>query len=76
MTGVHRLALHGHRTFVDKVRFNPDGSTLASEAPDGTLRIWALDLDDLIDLAWGKLSREFTDSDCQAVLQVSESPKP
>jgi WD40 repeat protein/DNA-binding SARP family transcriptional activator len=75
-SGTHRLALHGHRTSVDKVRFSPDGSKLASVAPDGTLRIWALDLDDLIDLAWGKLSREFTDADCQAVLQVAECPDP
>ncbi|HSM17993.1 MAG TPA: WD40 repeat domain-containing protein, partial [Gemmatimonadales bacterium] len=75
-TGVQRLALHGHRSSVDKVRFSPDGSTLASVAPDGTLRIWALDLDDLIDLAWSKLSREFTDADCQALLGVAECPDP
>ena len=75
-TGAHRLGLHGHRTFVDKVRFSPDGSTLASVAPDGTLRIWALDLDDLIALAWGKLSREFADADCQALLRVAECPAP
>jgi WD40 repeat protein/DNA-binding SARP family transcriptional activator len=75
-SGTLRLALHGHRSAVDKVRFSPDGSKLASVAPDGTLRIWALDLDDLIDLAWGKLSREFTDADCQAMLQVAECPDP
>jgi WD40 repeat protein len=75
-SGTHRLALHGHRTSVDKVRFSPDGSKLASVAPDGTLRIWALDLDDLIDLAWGKLSRDFTDSDCQALLRMDECPHP
>ena len=74
-SGAHRLALHGHRTLVDKVRFSPDNSTLASIAPDGTLRMWALDLDDLIDIAWGKLSREFTHEDCQTLLRA-DCPSP
>jgi WD40 repeat protein len=75
-SGVVRLSLHGHRTAADKVRFSPDGSKLASVAPDGTLRIWALDLDDLIAIAWGKLSREFADAECQALLRVAECPDP
>jgi WD40 repeat protein len=75
-SGAHRLALHGHRSMVDKVRFSPDGSRLASVSPDGTLRIWALDLDDLIDIAWAKLSLEFADADCQALLREAECPTP
>jgi WD40 repeat protein/DNA-binding SARP family transcriptional activator len=75
-SGVVRLSLHGHRTAADKVRFSPDGSKLASVAPDGTLRIWALDLDDLIDIAWRKLSRQFTDADCEALLRVPQCPDP
>lgn len=75
-SGAHRLALHGHRILVDKVRFSPDGSRLASVSPDGTLRIWALDLDDLIDIAWAKLSLEFADADCQALLRTAECPTP
>jgi WD40 repeat protein len=75
-SGTHRLALYGHRTSVDKVRFSPDGSKLASVAPDGTLRIWALDLDDLIDIAWRDLSRQFTDADCEVLLRVPQCPDP
>jgi len=75
-SGAHRLALHGHRIMVDKVRFSPDGSRLASVSTDGTLRIWALDLDDLIDIAWRELSRQFTDADCEALLRVPHCPDP
>jgi WD40 repeat protein len=67
-TGRQELVLLGHQAAVFEARFSPDGTRLASSSPDGTARVWALDLDDLIALAEGKLTREFTDEECQQYL--------
>jgi WD40 repeat protein len=52
------------------VSFSPDGSRLASVGADGTLRVWALDLDDLIEIAENELTRTLTDQECQQYLHV------
>ena len=58
---------------VDQVAFSPDGSTLATLG-DGILRIWALDIDDLLEIAHGEVTRSLTDEECRQYLHVEACP--
>jgi WD40 repeat protein len=53
-----------------KVVFSPDGSMLASSAVDG-IRVWALDIDDLIDIARRNVTRSLSDEECRQYLHVA-----
>ena len=62
------LVLRG-QDVIDQVAFSPDGSMLATQG-DGTLRIWALEIDDLLEIARGNVTRAFTDEECRQYLHV------
>jgi Novel STAND NTPase 1/WD domain, G-beta repeat len=55
---------------VTSVAFSPDGSRLASVGADGALRVWALDLDDLVEIARSELTRTLTDDECRQYLHL------
>jgi WD40 repeat protein/DNA-binding SARP family transcriptional activator len=65
-----RLVLRGHEAPIWQVRFSPDGSRVASSSQDGTIRIWTLDLDELIAIAERKLTRGLTDEECREYLRL------
>ncbi len=69
-TGVTELVLRGHQGPVRQVRFSPDGSKLVSIGRDGAVRVWALDLDDLMAIAHDKLTRDLTDEECRQYLHL------
>jgi WD40 repeat protein len=52
------------------VSFSPDGSRPATTAADGTVRIWALDLDQLVAIAERKVTRTLTDDECRRYLHT------
>jgi WD40 repeat protein len=53
-------------SLVTDLAFGPDGTTLtAAVAGEGVARLFALDLDDLIGIATGRLTRSFTDTECR-----------
>ena len=53
-----------------KVVFSPDGSMLASRAADGT-RVWALDIDDLLEIARQNVTGSLSDQECRHYLHVA-----
>ena len=74
-TGVEQLVLRGTERRVGNVLFSPDGSKLVSVADDGIVRVWALDLDDLIAIAESRLTRTLTDDECRQYLHVDRCPQ-
>jgi WD40 repeat protein len=55
------------------VAFSPDGSLLASV--DGTtVRVWALDIDDLLEIARQNVTRSLTEEECRLYLHVEACP--
>jgi hypothetical protein len=53
------------------VSFSPDGTRLASTSCDG-VRIWALDIDDLLEIARREVPRALTDEECRQYLHVDQ----
>ncbi len=57
-----------------KLAFSPDGTRLAYTAADGTVRVLALEIDDLIRLARSRLTRSWTPDECRTYLHVESCP--
>ena len=75
-TGEQRLVLPGNECAVSDVAFSPDGTRLASTSGcDGT-RVWALDIDDLLEIARGDVTRSLTDEECLQHLHADRCPPP
>jgi len=66
-TGAQRLVLPG-ACGVSDVAFSADGTKLASASPCDGVRIWALDIDDLLQIAQQKVTRPLTDEECRQYL--------
>ncbi|MCI0634612.1 MAG: protein kinase [Actinobacteria bacterium] len=73
-SGEQVLALRGHEGAVARLAFSPDGTMLASKSLDGTVRIWALDLDDLLEIARQQVRRSLTDEECRQYLHLEACP--
>ena len=72
-TGAQRLVLPGFGCTVSEVAFSPDGTRLASASPCGGLRIWALDIGDLLEIA-RQVPRTLTDEECRQYLHMDRCP--
>jgi WD40 repeat protein len=72
-TGELLSALRGHRCTVGGLSFSPDGSLLASTACDG-VRVWALDIDRLLDVARANVTRSLTADECRTYLHLDACP--
>jgi WD40 repeat protein len=77
-TGALELTLR-HPVAVSQISFSPDGSRLATYTPGvepdpGLIRVWALDVDDLLALARLEVTRTLTLSECRRYLHLEHCP--
>lgn len=72
--GAEQLVLRGSGCEVWGVAFSPDGTKLASTSWCDGVRIWALDIDDLLEIARREARRSLTDEECRQYLHVEECP--
>ena len=69
------LRLTAHTDYVMDVAFTPDGNRLISASLDGTVRVYALVLEELVELAQSRLTRGLTTEECQRYLHVESCPE-
>jgi WD40 repeat protein len=76
-TGEQQLVLRTPGCLVASVAFSPDGTKLSSTSPcyGGMVRIWALDIDDLLEIARREVTRPLTDEECRQYLHVDQCPR-
>jgi WD40 repeat protein len=73
-SGAEELVLRGSECAVRDVAFSPDGRKLVSTNCVGA-RIWALAIDDLLQIAEQEVERTLTDAECRQYLHVTECPQ-
>jgi WD40 repeat protein len=72
--GVEQLALNGHASQLTGLAFSSDDARLATTSRDGTVRLDALRLEDLIKIARSRLTRSLTEQECQKYLHLDACP--
>ena len=73
-TGRELLTLFGSTGSLNGVAFSPDGTELATSSDDGTLRVLALQVEDLVKLARAHLSEGFSEAECRQYLHLDACP--
>ena len=73
-TGATQLVLRGHEASVSNLGYSPDGTRVASVGTDGVLRVWTLDLDELIRLAEDRITRRLSEDECRRWLHLDACP--
>jgi WD40 repeat protein/DNA-binding SARP family transcriptional activator len=73
-TGRQRWTLPGNACAVDDLSFSPDGTKLASTSSCDGVRVWALDIDDLLEIARQNVTRSLTDEECLQYLHMDQCP--
>ena len=65
---------YGNTGNVFGAALSPDGQRLATVGGDGALRLYTLDLAELVELAQARVSRSLTEEECQRYLHVAACP--
>jgi WD40 repeat protein/DNA-binding SARP family transcriptional activator len=73
-TGGEVLALPGHSSNITAVEFSRDGTRLATASDSEAVRVYALVLDDLLQMAQDRVTRSLTDAECRQYLGLEECP--
>jgi WD40 repeat protein/DNA-binding SARP family transcriptional activator/tRNA A-37 threonylcarbamoyl transferase component Bud32 len=73
-TGAQQLSLPRSGCAVEGVAFSPDGTKLASSSECDGVRIWALDIDDLLGIARRAAGRSLTVQECREYLRMDRCP--
>lgn len=72
-SGRQLLVLRGHELIVCSVDFSHDGSMLVSQSP-GEIRVWAVDIDDLLEIARRNVTRSLSEEECRQYLHLESCP--
>jgi WD40 repeat protein len=73
-SGHELLTLKGHNDRANGVAWSPDGKRLATGSYDKTVQIYAMDPPGLLDLARGRVTRNFTPEECKRYFQSENCP--
>lgn len=74
-TGVLLLTLSGHTDSVWDANFSANGKRLATASWDGTVRIYTIFVEDLIELARTRITRTLTRAECKEYLHLEHCPE-
>jgi WD40 repeat protein/transcriptional regulator with XRE-family HTH domain len=74
-TGNELFSLYGNTSNVFGVSFSPDGKRLATAGADGSIRLYTLQLEDLVALARARLTRGLNEEECRKFLHVKACPQ-
>jgi WD40 repeat protein/DNA-binding SARP family transcriptional activator len=69
-TGRQVLTLYGHGDVAFSVAFSPDGRLLATSSPDGSVALYLLPIDEFVELARSRVTRDLTDDECRQYLHL------
>jgi WD40 repeat protein len=69
-TGRQVLTLFGHDDVAFSVAFSPDGRLLATSSPDGSVALYLLPIDEFVELARSRVTRDLTDDECRQYLHL------
>lgn len=73
-TGSEWLTLTGNKNWLFGLDFSPDGKHVVGTDQGGGIRGYTLDLDELITIAEGRVTRGFTLEECQKFLHLKACP--
>jgi len=68
------LAINGNQAPISSVDISPDGKRLVTSSADGTVRVFALDIEELMELARNRVTRLLTEAECQKYLHLEQCP--
>jgi WD40 repeat protein len=72
--GEELLTLTGSKKQVYSVAFSPDGAYIATGSEDGTVRTYTTNIEELIAIAYKKLTRSWTLQECEKYLHSETCP--
>jgi WD40 repeat protein len=73
-SGQELLTLSGHTGPVTSVAWSSDSKWLARASDDGSVQIYAMDIQDLLKLASSRVTRDLTPDECKRSLQSEKCP--
>jgi WD40 repeat protein len=56
------------------IAITPDGKYLATAGRDGTVRLFVLDIEELVALGQSRVTRSLTEEECQRYLHMETCP--
>ena len=59
-TGLELITLAGHEGYVNSAVYSPNGQRIVTASSDGTVRVYTTDMDELLEIAKSRVTRQLT----------------